>query len=146
MLIVTMNDIPGYRVTAVLGEVMGVTVRSRNVFSQMGAGFKSMAGGELKGMTENLFQARMEATNRMVEEAVRRNANAVIALRYSASSIGDTWTELCCYGTAAMIEPIGQGDAATPQSAQDAAQRQSLGQAGYQAPAPAQPMAPGQPT
>jgi len=121
MLVVTMIDVPGYRVTAVLGEVMGVTVRSRNVFSQMGAGFKSIAGGELKGMTENLYQSRMEATNRMVEEARQRGANAVIALRYDGGSIGNTWSELCAYGTAAIIEPITEGPEATGQSMQHAA-------------------------
>jgi len=120
MLVVTMIDVPGYRVTAVLGEVMGVTVRSRNVFSQMGAGFKSIAGGELKGMTENLYQSRMEATNRMVEEAKQRGANAVIALRYDGGSIGNTWSELCAYGTAVIIEPIAGGPEATAQSMQHA--------------------------
>ena len=54
MLISTMNDVPGYKVTSVLGEVFGLTVRSRNVGSQFGAAFKSLAGGELKGMTKNL--------------------------------------------------------------------------------------------
>ena len=138
MLVVTMVDIPGYRVSAVLGEVMGVTVRSRNVFSQMGAGFKSVVGGELRGMTDNLFQARMEATNRMVQEAQQRGANAVIALRYDASSIGNTWTELCAYGTAAVIEPIREGPEATAQSIQHAAQigAQPISQAPPPAPMP----------
>jgi uncharacterized protein YbjQ (UPF0145 family) len=58
MLISTMNDVPGYKVTSVLGEVFGLTVRSRNVGSQFGAAFKSLAGGELKGMTKNLQLSR----------------------------------------------------------------------------------------
>ena len=58
MLISTMNDIPGYEITEVLGEVFGLTVRARNVGSQLGAGLKSLVGGELKGMTKNLVASR----------------------------------------------------------------------------------------
>jgi uncharacterized protein YbjQ (UPF0145 family) len=119
-----MNKIPGYRVDAILGEVMGVTVRSRDMFSQMGAGFKAMVGGELKGMTANLFQSRVEATNRMTAEAQARGGNAVIAVRFDASDLGGTWTELCAYGTAAVVTPIPAGqDGSTPQSAADAARQ-----------------------
>ena len=57
MLIVTTNDLPGWRIDEVLGEVWGLTVRSRNAFSQLGAGLKSMLGGELKGMTKALARA-----------------------------------------------------------------------------------------
>ena len=74
MLISTMNDVPGYKVTSVLGEVFGLTVRSRNVGSQFGAAFKSLAGGELKGMTKNLQLSREEVVNRMVAEAEARAA------------------------------------------------------------------------
>ena len=72
MLISTMNDVPGYKVTAVLGEVFGLTVRSRNMGSQFGAAFKSLAGGELKGMTKNLQLSRQEVIDRMVGEAEAR--------------------------------------------------------------------------
>ena len=74
MLISTMNDIPGYEVTEVLGEVFGLTVRSRNIGSQFGAAFKSMAGGELKGMTKNLIESRNEVIDRMSREAQARRA------------------------------------------------------------------------
>jgi uncharacterized protein YbjQ (UPF0145 family) len=125
MIVVTMNEIPGYRVDAVIGEVMGVTVRSRDMFSQMGAGFKAMVGGELKGMTANLYESRMEATSRMVQEATARGANAVIAVRYDASDLGGTWTELCAYGTAAVVAPVPHGaPGSTPQSAAHAANPQ----------------------
>ena len=69
MLISTMNDIPGYEITEVLGEVFGLTVRSRNVGSQFGAALKSLAGGELKGMTKNLIDSRHEVIGRMTDEA-----------------------------------------------------------------------------
>ena len=60
MLITTMNDVPGHEITEVYGEVFGLTVRSRNAFSQIGAGLKSMLGGELKGMTKALADSRVE--------------------------------------------------------------------------------------
>jgi uncharacterized protein YbjQ (UPF0145 family) len=105
VLISTMNDVPGYRVTQVFGEVFGLTVRSRNAFSQMGAGFKSILGGELKGMTKNLQDSRLEVVQRMIEEATARGANAVLAMRFDTSEMGGNWTEICAYGTAVAIEP-----------------------------------------
>ncbi len=107
MLISTMNDVPGHRVTAVFGEVFGLTVRSRNIGSQFGAAFKSLAGGELKGMTKNLQLSREEVVGRMVEEAEAKGANAVLAMRFDTSEMGGTWTEICAYGTAVVIEPLG---------------------------------------
>jgi uncharacterized protein YbjQ (UPF0145 family) len=105
VLISTMNDVPGYRVTKVLGECFGLTVRSRNAFSQFGAGLKSLAGGELKGMTKNLETSREEVVQRMAEEEEARGANAVLAMRFDTSEMGGNWTELCAYGTAVVIEP-----------------------------------------
>ncbi|HXW38795.1 MAG TPA: YbjQ family protein [Acidimicrobiales bacterium] len=105
MLISTMNDVPGYRVSRVIGECFGLTVRSRNVFSQMGAGFKSIVGGELVGMTKNLQKSRQEVLGRMVEEAESRGANAVLAMRFDTSEMGGNWTEICAYGTAVVVEP-----------------------------------------
>ena len=107
MLISTMNDVPGYKVTSVLGEVFGLTVRSRNVGSQFGAAFKSLAGGELKGMTKNLQLSREDVVNRMVTEAEARGGNAVLAMRFDTSEMGGNWTEICAYGTAVVIEPLG---------------------------------------
>ena len=103
MLISTMNDIPGYEVTEVLGEVFGLTVRSRNIGSQFGAAFKSMAGGELKGMTKNLIDSRNEVVERMTQEAQARGGDAVVAFRFDTSEMGQNWTEICAYGTAVKI-------------------------------------------
>jgi uncharacterized protein YbjQ (UPF0145 family) len=107
MLISTMNDVPGYTVTSVLGEVFGLTVRSRNVGSNMGAAFKSLKGGELKGMTKNLQLSREEVTGRTVAEAEARGGNCVLAMRFDTSEMGGNWTEICAYGTAVVIEPHG---------------------------------------
>ncbi len=103
MLITTMNDLPGYEITETLGEVFGLTVRSRNAFSQLGAGFKSMLGGELKGMTKALVDSRQDVIQRMVEEAEAKGANAIVAMRFDTSEMGDTWTEICAYGTAVRV-------------------------------------------
>jgi uncharacterized protein YbjQ (UPF0145 family) len=103
MIVTTMNDIPGYEVTDVYGEVMGLTVRSRNIGSQIGAGLKSILGGELKGMTKALIDSRHQVMERMIEEAEGKGANAIIAMRFDTSEMGGQWTEICAYGTAVKV-------------------------------------------
>jgi uncharacterized protein YbjQ (UPF0145 family) len=103
MLITTTNDIPGHEITDVYGEVFGLTVRSRNAFSQFGAGLKSMMGGELRGMTKALVDSRNDVIQRMTEEAEAKGANAIVAMRFDTSEMGSTWTEICAYGTAVRI-------------------------------------------
>jgi uncharacterized protein YbjQ (UPF0145 family) len=100
VIVTTMNDIPGYVIDEVYGEVMGLTVRSRNVGSQMGASLKSMLGGELKGMTKALVASRQEVMDRMVAEAEAKGGNAIVAMRFDTSEMGGMWTEICAYGTA----------------------------------------------
>jgi uncharacterized protein YbjQ (UPF0145 family) len=100
MIVTTMNDLPGYEIEEVLGEVFGLTVRARNIGSQLGASFKSLVGGELKGMTKMLVEGRLHAQQRLVEEAEAKGANAIIAFRFDTSELGTTWTEICAYGTA----------------------------------------------
>ena len=104
MIISTMNDLPGYEVTDVIGEVFGLTVRSRNVGSQMGASLKSLVGGELKGMTKMLAEGREHACQRLVEEAESKGADAIVAFRFDTSELGGTWTEICAYGTAVRAQ------------------------------------------
>ncbi|QPZ38482.1 YbjQ family protein [Paramicrobacterium chengjingii] len=117
MIIVTSNDIPGYRIEAVFGEVMGLTVRARDIGSQFTAGFRSLGGGELPEMTRMLYESRSEVMNRMVTEAQQRQANAIVAMRFDSSELGTTWTEVCAYGTAVYAVPLGPGEeGATPQS------------------------------
>jgi uncharacterized protein YbjQ (UPF0145 family) len=100
MLISTMNELPGYEIEEVYGEVFGLTVRSRNIGSQIGASFKSLVGGELKGMTKMLAEGRDHATQRLIEAAEEKGADAVLAFRFDTSELGATWTEICAYGTA----------------------------------------------
>jgi uncharacterized protein YbjQ (UPF0145 family) len=106
VLITTANDLPGYSIDEVFGEVFGLTVRSRNIGSQMGAGLKSMFGGELKGMTKALADSREQVIERMTEEAEAKGANAVVAMRFDTSDMGGTWTEICAYGTAVRAHKL----------------------------------------
>jgi uncharacterized protein YbjQ (UPF0145 family) len=106
MLIATTNEIAGYEIDEVYGEVFGLTVRSRNVGSQLGAGLKSIIGGELKGMTKQLSESRQEVIDRMVEEAEAKGANAIVAMRFDSSELGDSWTEVCAYGTAVRARKL----------------------------------------
>ena len=106
MIVTTMNDLPGYEIEEVLGEVFGLTVRSRNVGSQIGASLKSLIGGELKGMTKMLASGRADAQQRLVEEAEAKGGNAVIAFRFDTSELGTTWTEICAYGTAVRARKL----------------------------------------
>ena len=89
MLIVTTNEVPGHRIDAVFGEVMGLTVRSRDIGSQMLAGFRSLGGGELPEMTKALYESRQEVMGRMVNEAdVRVGPMRVTNLRVGVGLVG----------------------------------------------------------
>jgi len=101
-----MNDIPGYAIDEVLGEVFGLTVRSRNRGSQLGAGLKSILGGELKGMTKALVDSRADVISRMVAEAEAKGGNAILAMRFDTSEMGTNWTEICAYGTAVRVRKL----------------------------------------
>jgi uncharacterized protein YbjQ (UPF0145 family) len=107
ILISTMNDVPGYEVTAVYGEVYGLIVRARNAFSNIGAGFRTVVGGEAKGYTKLLSDSRDEAVQRMSEAARAKGANAVIAMRFDCNEIGDIMSEVAAYGTAVTVERRG---------------------------------------
>ena len=141
ILLSTMNDLPGYRVVRVFGEVFGLTVRSRNMFSTMGAGFKAMAGGELKGLSKLLSDSRYEALGRLAQEAMGHGANAVLALRFDCNEIAQTASEIAAYGTAVYVVPEGADGAqqagvqAQPQ-AQQQYQQHPQGQYQQQAPQP----------
>src|SRR3954468_22187296 len=117
MLCVTMNDIPGWEIQRVCGEVFGVTVRSRNAFSQMGAGFKSLVGGELQGMTRNVLASRNEAMTRLFAEAQARGGNALVAMRFDTTELGGNWSEICAYATAVVAVPVTEAAKEAPPAA-----------------------------
>jgi len=104
MLIVTTENIPGYRVTEVKGQVFGVVVRSRGLAGNLMAGLRSLAGGEISEYTQLLEDARRHAVDRMVKSATMMHANAVVMMRFDSSEIGQTMTEIVAYGTAVSAE------------------------------------------
>jgi uncharacterized protein YbjQ (UPF0145 family) len=106
ILISTMNDLPGYEVTAVYGEVYGLIVRARNAFSNIGAGFRTIVGGEAKGYTKLLSDSRDQAVERLTEAARAKGANAVLAMRFDCNEIGDIMSEVAAYGTAVTVRKL----------------------------------------
>jgi uncharacterized protein YbjQ (UPF0145 family) len=105
VLIVTTNEIPGYRIVRVHGDVFGLVVRARNYFSNLGAQLRTIAGGEDAGYTKLLTDSRNQARLRMWREARARGANAVVAMRFDCNEIGDIMSEVAAYGTAVTVEP-----------------------------------------
>jgi uncharacterized protein YbjQ (UPF0145 family) len=104
-IITTTNDLPGYEIDEVLGEVFGVMTRSRNLVSNMGAGFKSIVGGEIGAYTKLVSDSRTQAVERMKQAAVDKGANAVLMFRFDTSEIGGTMNEVAAYGTAVRVHP-----------------------------------------
>ncbi|MCL1840186.1 MAG: YbjQ family protein [Propionibacteriaceae bacterium] len=136
MLIVTTNSIPGYQIDAVLGEVMGMTVRSANIGQNLIAGFKALGGGEVSQYTDLVYDSRNQVMQRMWDMCVQRGGNAIIAMRFDTGDIGQTFSEVCAYGTAVVVRPIAdEARGGTPQS---------IGEAHTQAAQPQQPPMPPQ--
>ena len=106
MLVATTNDLPGYRITAHVGMVRGITVRSRSIVGNIGGALQSLLGGNITIYTELAERARQEAYQLMVDHAQRIGADAVIALRYDANEIMDGITEVLAYGTAVKAEKL----------------------------------------
>lgn len=103
MVLLTTEGIPG-REYEVLGMVKGNTVQSKHLGKDIGAGLKTLVGGELKGYTEMLSESREVATARMIQEAEALGANAIVAVRYSSASVMDGAAEVLVYGTAVKVK------------------------------------------
>jgi uncharacterized protein YbjQ (UPF0145 family) len=103
ILISTMNDLPGHEVVQVHGEVCGLIVRARNIFSNVGAGLRTIFGGEARGYTDLLMQSRNDAIERLREAARAQGANAVLAMRFDCNEIADIMSEVAAYGTAVTV-------------------------------------------
>jgi uncharacterized protein YbjQ (UPF0145 family) len=106
IIITTMNDLPGHEVVQVHGEVFGLFVRARNAFSNIGASFRTIAGGEVKGYTKLLTESRNQAVDRLKDAAREHGGNAVIAMRFDCNEIGDVMSEVAAYGTAVTVRPV----------------------------------------
>lgn len=106
MLIVTTENIAGYRVVDVKGQVFGVVVRSRGLAGNILAGLRSIVGGEITEYTQLLEEARRHAVDRMVKNAKLMGGNAVVMMRFDSSEMGQTMSEIVAYGTAVVIEKV----------------------------------------
>lgn len=104
MIVVTTNDLPGYRVVQHLGVVRGVTVRSRNIIAGFGATLQTLKGGNITIYTKLAEQARAEAYELLVAHANQVGANAILAMRYDANEMQAGVTEVLAYGTAVVVE------------------------------------------
>ncbi len=103
IIITTGNEVPGKKVVEILGVVKGNTVRARNIGRDIGAGLKNLVGGEVKTYTEMTTHAREESFNRMVNEAVKLKADAVIGMKFMTSMIMQGASEMLAYGTAVKL-------------------------------------------
>ena len=97
-------ELPGKKITEVLGIAKGNTIRARNIGRDIGAGLKNIIGGEIKSYTQMTTQAREEAFNRMVNEAIDMKADAIVNVRYSTAMIMQGAAEMLAYGTAVKLK------------------------------------------
>ncbi len=104
IIVTTSNEVPGKKVVKILGVVKGNTVRARNIGRDIGAGLKNLVGGEVKTYTEMTIHSRDEAFNRMINEAVKLKADAVIGMKFMTSMIMQGASEMLAYGTAVKLE------------------------------------------
>jgi len=105
-MVTTALDLQGYKIIRTVGIVRGIVVRSRSIFGSFFAGLQSVVGGNITVYTNLCEQTRTEAYNLMCQHAERNGANAITAMRYDATEIGQGITEVLCYGTAVFVEEI----------------------------------------
>lgn len=106
-IVTTAFEVPGRRVSEVLGTVFGITVRTGDIGSKFAAGLRGLTGGEIPEYTEIAHAVREQALARLVEEAQELGADAVIGMRFDSSELGPGNTEVFAYGTAVKFEPKG---------------------------------------
>ncbi len=138
MYLVNTETVPGAEITQMLGLVQGNTIRAKNIGRDIGAGLKNLVGGELTAYTELLTEARQEATGRMVAEAQRLGANAIVNVRYTTSAVAGGAAELYAYGTAVVLSSAPGGSGQSQFAQQPQVQNHPQFQSGP-APAPTHP-------
>ncbi len=106
MILTNIEAVPGKRIVAHYGMVSGSTVRAKHAGKDILAGFKNFFGGEIKGYTELMDESRKEATQRMIQQAYKMGANAIVNIRYATSAITVGAAEVYAYGTAIKVEDI----------------------------------------
>jgi len=104
MILTSVETVPGKTVVEHYGLVQGSTIRAKHIGCDIMAGLKNIVGGELKGYTELLVEARDQATERMVAQAKELGANAVVNVRYSTAAVAQGAAEILAYGTAVRVQ------------------------------------------
>lgn len=105
-MVTTAFTLDGYRITRNLGIVRGIVVRSRSIFGTIGAGLQTIVGGNITLLSELCEKTRQQAFELMVDHATQLGANAVVGMRYDATEVMQSVTEVLCYGTAVVVEKI----------------------------------------
>lgn len=103
MIVVTTENIPGKRIVKVLGIVKGNTIRARNIGRDIMAGLRNIVGGEIIDYTKMMAESREQSLDRMIEEAKKLGANAIVGVRFMTSSVMQGAAELLAYGTAVVV-------------------------------------------
>ncbi|MCL5100482.1 MAG: heavy metal-binding domain-containing protein [Candidatus Marsarchaeota archaeon] len=103
-IVVTTNYVPGNKIVKVIGPTFGIIVRSRGIGGNIVAGLRGLVGGEINEYTVMLTEAREHAIRRMIENAKKEGANAIVDMRFDSADIGQVMTEVVAYGTGVVIE------------------------------------------
>src|ERR1700681_1082586 len=103
-MVTTQFELDGFRVTRTLGVVRGITVRSRSIFGTIGAGLQTIVGGNITLLSELCEKTREQALDLMIDHAIQMGANGIIGVRYDATEVMQSVTEVLCYGTAVVVE------------------------------------------
>lgn len=119
MIVTTTEHIPGARVVRTLGQVFGLTVRSRSIGGNIAAGLKSLAGGEIGSYVKLNEDARRQALDRMVANAQAMGANAVSMMRFDSTEMARSMSEIVAYGTAQVVEWVEQVQQTPPAAGAD---------------------------
>jgi uncharacterized protein YbjQ (UPF0145 family) len=109
MIVVNTESVPGYEISQMLGLVQGNTIRAKHVGRDIMASFKNLVGGELKGYTELLTEARRQAVERMMRQAEQLGADAIVNVRFTTSAVTQGAAELYAYGTAVRLVAVEVG-------------------------------------
>ena len=106
MILATTEAVVGKRIVKVLGLVRGSTIRARHIGRDITAVIRNIAGGEIPEYTKLLAESREQSIDRMIHEAERLGANAIVGVRFSTSAIMGAAAEVMCYGTAVLLEEV----------------------------------------
>ena len=104
MIVVTSENVAGYRIRETKGQAFGLVVRSRGLGGNIMAGLRSLKGGEITEYTQMLEEARRHAIDRLVHNATAMGANGIVMMRFDSSEISQTMSEIVAYGTAVVLE------------------------------------------